>query len=198
MRSPLLGLVLLLSGCVDGDGGLLIGTTTTVQDTGLLDRLLAAFEKDTGIEARAAVGGTGETIERGRLGDVDVLFTHSPARERSLLADGTASARHPVMWGRFLIAGPPDDPAGIKQAPSPADAFARIAANRSTFVSRADGSGTHDKELAVWSAAGLDPASFHHAWYKETGTGQGTTLLVAAEFDAYILIDEATLLQFHD
>jgi tungstate transport system substrate-binding protein len=198
---PLAALVGLLSlaGCLVAPAdALTVGTTTTTQDTGLLEVLFPAFERETGLIARAVVGGTGEIVEKGRHGDVDVLFTHSPARERALVADGTALRRDPVMFNRFVVVGALPDPAGVRDATTALDALRRIHDNRSTFFSRGDGSGTHDKEMAVWKSGGLDPAAFDHGWYKETGTGQGATLTAAAEFGAYMLVDEGTLLQFHE
>ncbi|HLE47621.1 MAG TPA: substrate-binding domain-containing protein [Candidatus Thermoplasmatota archaeon] len=187
-----------LAACL-GDGAILtIGSTSTTQDSGILDALLPAFEKGTGVRARAAVGGTGQIIEAARRGDVDVLFTHSPAREHALVDEGWAVTRQPVMFNRFVIAGPASDPAHVASAENAPDAFGRIHDNRSTFVSRGDTSGTHDKELGVWRSAGLDPASFDPGWYKETGAGQGQTLTTAAEFGAYLLVDEATLRQSHE
>ncbi|HEX2021492.1 MAG TPA: substrate-binding domain-containing protein [Candidatus Thermoplasmatota archaeon] len=187
----------LASGCLGGgdEDRVVVGTTTTVQDSGLLDVLVAAFERDTGIRARAVVGGSGEIVEKARRGDVDVLLTHSPERERALVEEGVALSRTVVMRNRFVLAGPDADPAGLRGAANASDALARVHANASLFASRGDGSGTHDKEVALWRAAGLDPASLGRAWYKETGSGQAPTLLFADERGAYALADEATLLQ---
>lgn len=197
MRFLALAPLAVLAGCVGDPTALVIGTTTTTQDSGLLDALLPAFERAESLRARAVVGGTGEIIEKAKRGDVDVLLTHSPGRERSLLDAGIAATRRPVMFNRFAIVGETRDVAGVAGAGNASDAFARIHANRSTFVSRGDLSGTHDKELAIWKSATLDPTRFDHAWYKETGTGQGATLMVASELKAYLLVDEATLLRFH-
>lgn len=196
-------LAALLAGCVaPGPGaaerdGPVIGTTTTTQDTGLLDVLLPAFERDTGFHPKAVVGGAGEIHEKGKRGDVDVLLTHSPARERGLVEEGWASARRPVMFNRFALAGPAEDPAGVRAAQDVLEALRRIQDNRGLFASRGDKSGTHEKELALWAAAGLDPARFDASWYKETGAPQGQTLLYASERGAYLLVDQGTLRQFH-
>lgn len=190
----------LAAGCLGTGGGgerLLLGTTTSLDDSGLLDALLPAFERDTGIRAQAVVGGTGEILEKAKRGDVDALLTHSPARERAMLAEGWTLSRRPVMVNLFAIAGPAGDPAGVRGAPNASAALARIRANESLFASRGDGSGTHEREVALWEAAGLDPASFAPAWYKETGSGQGTTLLFAAERGAYLLVDQGTLREMH-
>lgn len=187
-----------LAGCAGGDEGpLVLGTTTTTQDSGLLDALLPAFERASGLRVKAVVGGTGEIHEKGKRGDVDVLLTHSPERERALVADGWALERRPVAFSLFAVAGPADDPAGARRATDAPDALARIRANASPFASRGDQSGTHEKELALWRAAGLDPTGFDRAWYKETGAGQAQTLLYAAERGAYLLVDWGTLLQLH-
>lgn len=185
-------------GCLgDAEGTLVVGTTTTTQDAGLLDVLIPAFERDTGHPAKAVVGGTGEVIEKARRGDVHVLFTHSPERERALVEEGVALERRPVMSNAFFVAGPAADPAGVANATTAADAFLRIAANASAFASRGDESGTHEKEIEVWRSAGLDPARLDRAWYAETGAGQAQTLLFADERGAYLLVDEGTLAQLH-
>lgn len=177
------------------DDALVVGTTTTVQDSGLLDVLMPAFTGSTGIAAKAVVGGTGEMHEKGKRGDVDVLLTHSPEREARLLAEGWTLRRTPVFRDRFVVAGPLDDPAGVRGAANATHALLRIHEGAFLFASRGDASGTHERELALWREAGLDPSSFDASWYKETGAGQAQTLLFADERGAYLLVDEATLLQ---
>lgn len=192
-------IALALAGCLGAasEDFLFLGTTTSVQDSGLLDALLPAFESETGIAVRPVAYGTGQVIEKAKKGDVDVLLTHSPARELALLEEGFLARRVPVFYNRFALVGPEGDPANVSGAATASEALERIHATRSPFASRADQSGTHDKELALWAGAGLDPATFESAWYKETGTGMGATLVYAAEADAYALTDEATLLKFH-
>ncbi len=180
-----------LSGCLfPASADLTIGAATSVRDSGLLDGLVAAFEADERVRARAVVGGTGEMVEKARRGDVDVLLTHSPEREERLLAEGVARARVVVMHNRFLLVGPRGDPAGVAAARNATDALVRVARSESAFASRGDGSGTHDRELALWRAAGIDPASL--AAYAETGDGQAGTLRYAHEKGAYALTDGGT------
>lgn len=199
MKPALALLAVLLGGCLGEEAPVVaIGTTTSVQDSGLLDAtLLPAFERDTGIRARAVVGGTGEILEKAKRGDVDVLLTHSPERERRLVEEGWAVSREPVMTNRFVLVGPADDTADVRSAPNASEALLRIREREATFASRGDKSGTHDKELSLWRDAELDPRSFDRAWYKETGSPQGQTLLFADERRAYTLVDEATLRQHH-
>ncbi len=194
----------LLAGCTvsldtsgtlrDSGAALKIGTTTSTQDSGLLDVLLPAFERATGVRSKAIVGGSGEILAKGARGDVDVLLAHSLAAELAFVAAGHGTHRTPVMANRFLLIGPLSDPAGTGESADASGALARVHANRSlvTFVSRGDDSGTHVKESELWTNAGLDPTSFSNAWYKETGSGQTHTLLVANELDGYALTDEAT------
>lgn len=191
--------LLLAAGClaapVEEGPTLVLGSTTSTQDSGLLDALLPAYEAASGVRVRAVVGGTGEVVEKARRGDVDVLLTHSPQREEALVAAGDALSRREVMSNRFALVGAEGDPADVAGASSAAEALRRVHDDGSLFASRGDRSGTHDKELSLWRAAGLDPATFPPAWYKETGAGQAQTLLYAAERGAYALTDEATLAQ---
>lgn len=203
MRRAVAGILLvalLLPGCIGAPGGgerLRVGSTTSTHDSGLLDALLPRFEADTGIRAAAVVAGTGEVLEKARRGDVDVLLTHSPEREEAFVESGAGLYRKPVMHNRFLLVGPPQDPARVAEAPNASVALARIADAGSPFVSRGDRSGTHDKEVALWRATGRDAATLPRSWYKETGASQATTLLVASEKGAYALTDEATWAQLN-
>lgn len=188
---------LVMGGCVglvpdDPEPALLLGTTTTVQDSGLLDTLLPAFPEATGIRVRAVVGGTGEILAKAARGDVDVVISHNRADELALVQAGHAEERRPLMYSRFLIVGPADDPARLATAENASSAFARVRDAQALFASRADESGTHARELELWRAAGADPAIFANAWYKQTGAGQAQTLLYADEVGAYALTDEPT------
>lgn len=187
-------LAVLLSGCTS-QAQLTIGSTTSTRDSGLFDVLLPAFRDDTGIEARFIAVGTGEAIELARRGDVDVLVTHSRAREEAFVAEGGALWRSPVMYNRYTMAGPAEDPAGLRDAADTSEVMQRLARGEHLFASRGDRSGTHDKELALWRAAGLDASTFDPAWYKDTGSGMAATLRFAAERRAYVLTDEATFAQ---
>ncbi len=169
---------------------LLLGATTSVQDAGLLDELVAAFEEDSGYRVKPIVQGSGQVLELARRGELDVILTHSPADEESLLADGYALERTPVMQNFFLVAGPADDPAHVAAAVSLGEALQAISITGSPFVSRGDGSGTHKRELAAWADRRVDPAG--EGWYRESAAGQGQSAFVANDGDAYTLMDSAT------
>jgi tungstate transport system substrate-binding protein len=185
-----------LSACAGGKEELLLGATTSVQDTGLLDELVAAFEEDYGYDVKPIVQGSGQIIELARRGELDVIMTHSFEDEQQLLTDGDAVERQAVMTNRFLVAGPRDDPAAVAQAEDIADAFRRIAETESPFFSRGDGSGTHKRELAAWEAATIDPAG--ESWYRESAAGQGQSILVANDSDSYTLVDSSTFIVLED
>lgn len=171
------------AGC--GDDGIILATTTSTQDSRLLDELIPAFERDSGIEVKTVAVGSGQAIELGRRGAADVLLVHSPAAEEELMKSGAAGRRRLVMHNDFVVVGPPADPARIRGEPVAA-AFERLAAGSAPFVSRGDDSGTHAAELALWEA---DPSG---EWYAETGQGMGATLRIAAERQAYALADRGT------
>jgi tungstate transport system substrate-binding protein len=172
------------------DREILLATTTSLQDTGLLDSLLPVFERETGFRVRAVAVGSGQALKLGERGDADVIVAHSPAAEAEFLRAGFGSRRRVVAWNYFALVGPRADPAGVAAAPSAAEALLRIARTGNGFVSRGDSSGTHVRELALWRQAGGRPA-----WpgYIESGQGMAATLLVADERLAYTLCDRATL-----
>lgn len=182
-------IVFSLGGCIGGDDTVVLATTTSTYDSGLLDYMLPAFEEKHGIEVRVVPVGTGRALEYGRRGDVDVILVHSPADEEIFVSDGYGVKRHCVMYNEFLIVGPPGDPAGVK-GKTAINALRGILSTDSLFISRGDDSGTHKKELALWAEAG----GYHSigSWYIETGTGMGKTLLVASEKEAYTLVDRGT------
>lgn len=178
------------AGCRPDPDALVLAATTSTYDSGLLEHLIAAYEGDRpGARVRTVVTGSGEALELGRRGDVDVLLVHAPAAESAFVAAGHAEGRTPVMYNDFLIVGPVADPAGIGGTADPAAAFLRIADARAMFVSRGDSSGTHLREMAIWRDAGRDPSG---EWYVETGQGQGVSLQIASEREAYTLTDRAT------
>ncbi len=179
----------LLSAC-GSENDLLLGATTSVQDTGLLDELVAAFEEESGYRVKPIVQGSGQILELARRGELDVILTHSPVDEERFIADGYGLERTPVMQNFFLVAGPADDPAHVATAISLGEALYATAITGSPFVSRGDGSGTHARELAVWADVGADPAG--EGWYRESAAGQGQSAFVANDGDAYTLIDSAT------
>jgi tungstate transport system substrate-binding protein len=171
-------------------------STTSTQNSGLFDYLLPIFAKKTGIQVDVVAVGTGAAIEIGKRGDADVVFVHAKPLEMKAVAEGYFVNRHDVMYNDFVIIGPPDDPAKIKGLKSAAEAFKKIAASGSPFVSRGDKSGTNIKELAVWKAAGIDPKG--QKWYLEAGQGMEKTQRVANEKRAYTLSDRGTWLATKD
>lgn len=178
------------SGTPGADRPVVLATTTSTQDSGLLEELIPAFEESEGHTVKTVAVGSGQAIEMGRRGEADVVLAHSSEAEKKLMASGVAGDRAIVMHNDFVVVGPASDPVGVEDATA-VDAFARIARTEAPFVSRGDESGTHAKELALWEEAGVRPAG---GWYQETGSGMGATLTVAAEKDAYALADRGTYL----
>ena len=171
----------------------ILATTTSTQDSGLLDVLVPLFEKKGGYTVKTIAVGTGQSLALGARGEADVVLVHAPTLEREYLAKGTLVNRRLVMHNDFVLVGPPDDPAGIKGGKAAAAAFGKIAERGSRFVSRGDNSGTHSKERALWKAAGIAPKG---GWYVESGQGMGATLTIASEKGAYTLTDRASYLAF--
>lgn len=169
----------------------ILATTTSTQDSGLLDEWVPMFEAENPYNVKVIAVGSGQAMEMGRKGECDVMLVHSPADEEKMVAEGYAVNRRAVMHNYFIIVGPASDPAKVKEATSAADAFTRIANTQSKFVSRGDDSGTHKKEQAIWKQAGITPSG---AWYIQTGKGMGDTLRVASEQQGYTLSDDATYL----
>ena len=198
-------LAMVAAGCQPQNKDVILATTTSTQDTGLLDVLVPAFEKKTGYVVKTVAVGSGAALAMGTNGEADVLLVHAPAAETPLVDSGVAINRKLVMHNDFVIVGPASDPAGIKGETSAAAAFAKISEYASllaqqptaVFVSRGDDSGTHKKELEVWKAATLavkDADGKLAPWYLETGSGMAATLLVASEKGAYTLTDRGTYL----
>jgi tungstate transport system substrate-binding protein len=175
---------------------LILATTTSTQDSGLLDVLIPLFEQQTGYTVKTVAVGTGAALQMGQQGNADVLLVHAPSSEVTYMAGGYGKDRFLVMHNDFIILGPASDPAGIKGDTSAVDAFKKIAAAGATFVSRGDQSGTNTKELALWKSAGADPAGTKSSWYLSTGQGMGATLTVASQKGAYTLSDRATYLAY--
>ncbi len=172
---------------------LILATTTSTQDSGLLDVLIPLFEAATGYQVQTVAVGTGQALKMGEEGNADVLLVHAPSSEKTFMDNGFGKDRALVMHNDFIIVGPASDPAGIKGLPI-VDAYKAIAAAGATFVSRGDDSGTNKAELALWKKAELDPKTDKPAWYIETGQGMGATLTIASEKGAYTLTDRATYL----
>ncbi len=173
------------------NSGIILATTTSTQDSGLLDLLVPIFEEDTGYIVKVIAVGTGQALKMGEEGNADSLLVHAPSSEMVLVDNGDAVDRRLIMHNDFIIVGPPADPAGIAGLASPEEALAQVAANEATFVSRGDDSGTHKKELKIWQATGMEPSG---EWYLETGQGMGASLRVASEKTGYLLTDRATYL----
>jgi tungstate transport system substrate-binding protein len=173
------------------DQQLLLATTTSTQDSGLLDELLPTFERERGIKVKVVAVGSGQALELGRRGDADVLLTHAPAAEQKFMDEGWGDERRPVMHNDFVLVGPKADPANCKAQTSITDAFLRIANQGAPLVSRGDDSGTHQKEREIWEKTGLKGKG---DGYLEAGAGMTQTLRIANEKSAYTLSDRATFL----
>ncbi len=174
-----------------------LATTTSVNDSGLLPYLLPAFEAKTGYKVEVASAGTGVAIGYAKSGDADLLLVHSKKQEESFIEEGFASTeRLSFMYNFFVIVGPADDPAGIKDLATAADCFKAIAEAGTGFASRGDNSGTHNKETSIWESAEIDPTA--ESWYSSLGKGMGDTLTAANEMKVYTLTDKATFLSMKE
>jgi tungstate transport system substrate-binding protein len=171
---------------------LILATTTSTQDSGLLDVLIPVFEKKTSYFVKTIAVGSGQAMAMGQKGEADVLLVHSPDAEKKFMAEGSGVNRLIVMHNDFVFVGPPADPAAIKGTKSSTAGFKKIAAGGALFLSRGDNSGTHSKEKGIWKAAGINPEG--QEWYQQTGLGMGQTLNVAAEKKGYTLADRGTWL----
>jgi len=203
----LAGLLLLglLSACsptkqnTDSAREIILATTTSTQDSGLLDVLVPLFEKQTGHTVKVIAVGTGAALRMGERGDADVLLVHAPKAEEAFMAAGHGVERKYVMYNNFIIVGPHDDPAQIRGMDDAAAALKRIAEATALWISRGDDSGTHKKEKALWVDAGLDVSTLAaQDWYQESGQGMGATLRIASEKGGYTLTDRATYLNLQD
>lgn len=170
----------------------ILATTTSTRDSGLLDVLIPVFEKDTGFFVKTISVGSGQAMKMGEKGEADVLLVHSPDAEKTFMTQGFGVNRMLVMHNDFIIVGPPSDPARIKGMKTTRDALKAIAQSGNLFLSRGDNSGTHAKEKGLWKAAGITPEG--QKWFQQTGLGMGQTLNVAAEKKGYTLTDRATYL----
>ncbi|MGQ9533143.1 MAG: substrate-binding domain-containing protein [Desulfotomaculales bacterium] len=189
---PALALVLALLGAGCGaKRDVVLATTTSTVDSGLLDVLIPEFERQTGYRVKTIAVGTGQALAMGERGEADVLLVHDPAAEKRLVDAGLGINYRLVMHNDFIVVGPPEDPAGIRGLRSAPAAFGQLAARRALFVSREDDSGTHKKEQEIWREAGVSPAG---GWYQHSGQGMGATLLMASQKKAYTLTDRATYL----
>jgi tungstate transport system substrate-binding protein len=178
------------------DSFIVVQSTTSTQNSGLFGHMLPIFTEKTGIEVRVVAVGTGQAIKNAQNCDGDVLFVHAKAAEEQFVADGYGVTRFDVMYNDFVVVGPAADPAGVAGGNDVTAAFTKIKEAQAPFASRGDDSGTHKAELALWQAAGIDPAADSGAWYRETGSGMGATLNVAVGMNAYALTDRATWISF--
>jgi tungstate transport system substrate-binding protein len=169
---------------------MILATTTSTQDSGLLDVIIPMFEKQNNVKVKTIAVGTGQALEMGTKGEADALLVHAPAAEKAVVDAGDAINYKRVMYNDFILAGPKENPAGVS-GDDINGAFKKLADSKATFVSRGDDSGTHKKELAIWEASSIKPAG---DWYVSTGQGMGQTLQVAAEKKGYVLTDRATWL----
>ncbi len=192
------GLTFALAGpLAAGENFFVLQSTTSTQNSGLFAFLLPKFTAATGIEVRVVAVGTGQALNNARNGDGDAVLVHAREDELAFVAEGHGVLRCDVMYNDFVLVGPADDPAGVREAASAAEAFARIAAAKALFLSRGDRSGTHQRERQLWRLAGLDPDPAA-SWYREAGAGMGATLNMAAALDAYTLSDRATWIAFRN
>ena len=199
-QNKLLFLAVFLSGLILGltaqaaepkDKNVILSTTTSTQDSGLLDVLVPLFEKQTGYSVKTVSVGTGQALAQAAKGDADVVLVHAPSLEKKYVADGKLLNRRLVMYNDFVIIGPKEDPAKIKSAKTALAALKLIEQSKSPFVSRGDNSGTHNLEKTLWKEAGIQPKG---DWYIEAGQGMGATLNIANERNAYTITDRGTLL----
>jgi len=180
-------------GAEAGKRNVILSTTTSTQDSGLLDELVPLFEKQGGYSVKTISVGTGQALALGAKGDADVVLVHAPSLEKKYVADGKLRNRRLVMYNDFVIIGPKDDPAKIRSIKSATAALQAIAGAKANFVSRGDKSGTHTLERALWKKAGIEPKG---SWYIEAGQGMGATLGIANERNAYTISDRGTYLAF--
>ena len=184
------------AGAAAAEGFIVVQSTTSTQNSGLYDHILPLFREKTGIEVRVVAVGTGQAIRNAANGDGDVLLVHARAAEEKFVAEGHGVRRADVMYNDFVIVGPASDPAGVADMHDAVAAATRIAAIRAPFASRGDDSGTHKTELRLWEQAGVDVAAASGSWYRETGSGMGATLNIAAGMGAYAVTDRATWTSF--
>lgn len=189
----LLALCLLLPLSASAQQRVILATTTSTENSGLLSHILPVFTKETGIPVHVVAVGTGKALKLAGRCDADLLMVHAPALEKRFVAQGKGIERSKLMHNYFTIVGPASDPAGVAKAKSAVEAMRRIAAAKATFISRGDESGTNVKELALWKAAGIKPD-----WpgYKEAGQGMGAVLTMAGQLKAYTLTDTGTFIKY--
>ncbi len=178
------------------DQSIIVQSTTSTANSGLYDYLLPMFEEKSGIQVNVVAVGTGQAIRNARNCDGDVLLVHAKPAEEQFVADGYGTQRTDLMYNDFVIVGPEDDPAGVGGMDDAQGALEQIAETGALFASRGDESGTHKKEMALWSDTGVDPTAASGQWYRETGSGMGATLNAGIGMGAYVMTDRATWISF--
>ena len=178
------------------DKSIVVASTTSTQDSGLFGHILPMFKARTGIDVKVVAQGTGQALDTARRGDADVVFVHAKPAEEKFLSEGFGVKRYPVMYNDFILVGPKSDPAGVKGSKDIVAALGAIKAKGADFISRGDKSGTHQAEINLWKAAGVDIAKDKGPWYKEIGQGMGAALNTASASNAYVLADRGTWLSF--
>lgn len=192
----IVSLMLAISSASAGEGqSIIMQSTTSTANSGLLDHILPLFEKKTGIKVHVVAVGTGQALKNARNGDGDVLLVHAKAAEEKFVADGFGVKRFDVMFNDFVIIGPKNDPAAIKNEKDITVALRKIAHHKTSFISRGDDSGTHKKELKLWRLTGITPSK-NDSWYRESGSGMGATLNIAVGMGGYVMSDRATWISF--
>ena len=176
---------------------IIMQSTTSTQNSGLLDHILPLFEQDTGIKVHVVAVGTGQALKNGQNGDADVLLVHAKSAEEQFVKQGYGTKRHDVMYNDFVIIGPKNDPAEIEGMTNATKALKKIAKSKTLFISRGDDSGTHKKERNLWQQSGLLPNK-KQGWYRESGAGMGATLNIAVGMGAYVISDRATWIAFQN
>jgi tungstate transport system substrate-binding protein len=187
---------LVLSGAMASADSMKMAVTTSFHNSGLSDVLLPEIQKDLGLEVQLLVVGTGQALRLGEAGDVDAILVHSKKAEDAFVAGGYGTHRREIMYNDFVLIGPNADPAKIADAENVVQALAAIYEAKATFVSRGDDSGTHKKELSLWTDAGVDADARSVDWYKEAGAGMGASLNTASGMNGYIISDRASWLKF--
>jgi tungstate transport system substrate-binding protein len=175
---------------------ILLATTTSLDNSGLLGAILPLFTRETGIDVHVLAQGTGQALDTARRGDADLVLVHDPEAEEQFIAEGHGTGRRQIAWNDFAVVGPAADPAHIAAGHDAAAALAKIAGAKAAFVSRGDRSGTHALELRLWRMAAIDPKSGAGGWYRDVGGGMGQALNAAAAMPAYTLSDRGTWLSF--
>jgi len=184
------------SAALAADESIILQSTTSTANSGLYDYILPMFTDKTGIQVNVVAVGTGQAIRNAQNGDGDVLLVHARPAEEKFVEDGYGVERFDVMYNDFIIVGPASDPAGIAGGADATAALAEVADAKAPFASRADNSGTHKKEMALWEDAGIDPTAASGSWYRETGSGMGATLNTAVGMNAYSMTDRGTWISF--